>query len=535
MPEQVQKILNRVLEWWKKFNNKQKILLVSITAVIILALVILGYVIAKPTMVDLIICEDTKQASEVNALLEADGSIRYTVSDDGLTFQVRAEDEADANYLLAENEIPAQGYDISNVTDGSFSVTEADKQKKYIVYLESKFVSDLEQFDNIEKATVNITLPNNDGTILSSQEEGTAAVSLRLTKDISEEQAYGLALFVATELGNESTQGITILNMENNQVLYSGADADSSYSMISSQLSNKEKQEENIKNGVKEVLEQSGVFSNIEVALNLDMSFDSTETATHEYSTPDGQTNGPISSQSTYDAETDGGYSAIPGTDSNDDSGYVIQDGDNAHSTVSKTETDYKINEKITKTTNSGGTIQLDTSSISIMATRWITYDEDQLRASGRLEDMTFEEFKAANSEPVQVEVDEELIDMVAKATGFPTENISFVCYQQPQFIETDTSGRSVSDILQIVLAVLIFVLLGYVVFRSTRKQPEAELEPELSVEALLESTAEQQESLEDIGYSEKSETRVLIEKFVEENPDAVALLLRNWLNEDWE
>ena len=42
-------------------------------------------------------------------------------------------------------------------------------------------------------------------------------------------------------------------------------------------------------------------------------------------------------------------------------------------------------------------------------------------------------------------------------------------------------------------------------------------------------------EELEDIGYTEKSETRILIEKFVEENPDAAALLLRNWLNEDWD
>lgn len=71
--------------------------------------------------------------------------------------------------------------------------------------------------------------------------------------------------------------------------------------------------------------------------------------------------------------------------------------------------------------------------------------------------------------------------------------------------------------------------------FRSTRKEQEAELEPELSVESLLETTkTAEMESLEDIGYTEKSETRILIEKFVDENPEAVASLLRNWLNEEW-
>ena len=88
---------------------------------------------------------------------------------------------------------------------------------------------------------------------------------------------------------------------------------------------------------------------------------------------------------------------------------------------------------------------------------------------------------------------------------------------------------------MQIALAVLIFAVLGFVVFRSTRGEREPELEEELSVESLLESTKENQPPLEDIGFNEKSETRMLIEKFVDENPEAVASLLRNWLNEEWE
>ena len=60
------------------------------------------------------------------------------------------------------------------------------------------------------------------------------------------------------------------------------------------------------------------------------------------------------------------------------------------------------------------------------------------------------------------------------------------------------------------------------------------ELEPELSVEDLLATTQEESESLEEIELGEKSETRTMIEKFVDENPEAVASLLRNWINEDW-
>ena len=65
MPENVQNILNKINEWWKKFSVKQKTLLVSITAVIVLALVILAVVMNQPDMVSLITCVNAKQASQV--------------------------------------------------------------------------------------------------------------------------------------------------------------------------------------------------------------------------------------------------------------------------------------------------------------------------------------------------------------------------------------------------------------------------------------------------------------------------------------
>ena len=85
-------------------------------------------------------------------------------------------------------------------------------------------------------------------------------------------------------------------------------------------------------------------------------------------------------------------------------------------------------------------------------------------------------------------------------------------------------------------LAVAILAILILVVLRSTRPLTVEETEPELSVEDMLATTKEAtaQQKVDDIDVQEKSETRIAIEKFVDENPEAVALLLRNWLNEDW-
>lgn len=55
MPERLKAILDKITAWWKKFNTKQRSVLISIVAVVIVALVILGVVISRPTQVEIAI------------------------------------------------------------------------------------------------------------------------------------------------------------------------------------------------------------------------------------------------------------------------------------------------------------------------------------------------------------------------------------------------------------------------------------------------------------------------------------------------
>lgn len=534
MPEQLQKIGNQILEWWKKFSTRQKVLLGSIAAVIILALVILALVVSQPTLTTLIVCESAAQAGEVKSLLDSDGSVSYEMSQDGLTFYVDEKDEAAASILLGQNGIPTSGFGIEDVFSGGFSSTEADKTKRYKLYLEERFADQLEILSNVESASVTLDIPNDDGTILAREQDAYAAVILTLSGEMEDDQALGIAQYIATQLGNDNTDNILILD-SNSNVLFSGGDSSTTVGMASSQLTYQTKVENQLKSEVKDVLVGSGLYDHVEVAPNLNMDFDQYRETTREYYAPDGQTNGMISEQSSYEANTIGGGTAeTPGTDANDDTTYVIEDNNYTESTVTDTTTKYQNNEKVTDRTSSMGDVDYDSSSIAIVAKDYVIYDEDTLRNSGALDDMTFEEYIAANSEPVRMDVDPDYYTMIANATGFPVENISIIAYSEPIF-QYSAGQRTLSDYLQIILAVLILLLLGYVVFRSTRKEKVPEVEEELSVESLLESTKENQEQLEDIGYNEKSETRILIEKFVQENPEAAASLLRNWLNEEWE
>ena len=542
MPEQVQNILNKILEWWKKFNTKQKALLISLTSVVLLALVILAVVMTRPTYVSLYDATDNKEAAAIKELLDSDGTLDYKVS--GTThFEINAKQESEANMLLGTNDYATNGYnlskaDLSKVVNGSFSTTEADKQKLYKDYLETKLAEDLAAQDLIESATVSLDIADDDGTLISRMQESSASVSLRLTGSISDTQAYSIARFVATQLGNNSTDKVTIIDQKTSKIIYSGADQDSDLTLLSSQLDEQERRAASIKSDIKDALAESGLFSNVEVGLNLDMSFQDVEDVVHTFWHNEGMDNGEITSQEIYSASGTGDVGGVPGTYSNSDNTSYYTGGTDGEWSVSNQKTLYSPNEEIKTTTSKGGTINRENCSAAVVAVRNVVYEEDVLKASGALEDMSWEEYKAANGDNRLVENEEEMasyVSMVAKVVGCDESAVEFLCIEKPIFVDSEGNGRTLTDILQIALAVLIFALLGFVVFRSTRKQKETEPEPELSVEALLESTAEAEDELEDIGYSEKSETRILIEKFVDEKPDAAALLLRNWLNEDWE
>ena len=147
---------------------------------------------------------------------------------------------------------------------------------------------------------------------------------------------------------------------------------------------------------------------------------------------------------------------------------------------------------------------------------------------------MTFDEFIAKNNTTNTITISDDEVNLIAAATGVSADKITVLAYEVPQFVSSTNTSKGISNYLMIILTVLIIALLIFVILRGASPLAAEEEEPELSVEQLLATTKENQ-SLDDIEFSDKSETRKMIEKFVDENPEAVAQLLRNWLNDEWE
>lgn len=538
MPDRLREILNNIVAWWKRFTRKQQAIIVSSALVVALAIGILAFVLSRPEMVQIKVCETQKEAATVRDLLEEEG-IYHEISDDGLTFTIKKKDMSAASILLGSNQIETEDAQLKEILSGGLSSTEDDKAKWYQDYQQNELAKILESLNNVEHAEVLLDLPKDDGTLKTSQEEASASVFLTLDGEMEEEQAIGLAKMVATRLGNETTDNIAIMD-SNMNLLFAGGTDSSTVSASTAQLSTKQKTEAMVESQVKKVFTGTGLYQSVDVGTNIALNLDENEVTDLQYSVPEGRDEGYLDTESAYESESEGGVTGVPGTDSNgEDGAYVIEDGSNSSQTITDYTRKYDVNQRVEKSKSAIGDIDYENSSLSISARQYVKYDEDTLKANGTLDDMSFEEYRAQiEAQPKEkLTVDQDLYTLVSNATGIAEDRITIVAYAEPVFITSSGSGRTLSDYLEILLAVLIFALLGFVVFMSMRKDKQEEVEPELSVESLLAATREEEEeeNLEDIGFKEKSEARMLIEKFVDEKPEAVASLLRNWLNEDWE
>ena len=539
--DKIKAVLEKIKNFWNRFNKKQKTVFITVFAAIIGAIVIMAIVLNRDTSVVIRNCTNESEAVEVRNIL-TDAGINCTV-DRNNVIRVSEGDYVEAKLTLGSNNISSDGYSLEDAVNGSFTTTSTDSKNKYKAYLESKFAKDLESIEGIKKARVTIDFKDTDSTIFSSDEDASITAILTLTKELDEDQCESIGLLLATNVGSTDSgkadeavnNNVTVLD-STGRLLYHGGKS-SSYASGKASLKVKQQLEQAIIANAKSVFLANDYYTDLAVAPKLKVDFDDVGIVSKEYKAPEGSEEG-LKSHS-YNVTSNGSFadaSGPAGTESNDeDTSYMIDNGDGTTSEYTLSDYDWLQNEVITTTTKASGQVDYDNSTIALVATKVNQIYEDDAKKQGLLGDMTWDEYKAANSDPVEMDVDDNWVDLVSKATGIPTRNISVMAYSRNAFYDTQKASRSPFFIIQIILAVLIAGLLIFIIIRSMKPVAVKETEPELSVEDMLATTKEQQPTVEDIDLQDKSATRIAIEKFVDENPEAVAALLRNWLNDDWE
>lgn len=535
MQERIKQIPQKILEFWNKYTNKQKTIIICVVAAIFFTIVLLTYIFTKPNYdTKLASFEDNKQASELVALLTAN-TIDYDQSKDGLTIFVQEKDYTPALNLMAENDILSDEWSWEDAYNNSMSTTEKEKEQKRTLAKQTTLRSYLMKYDGVKDATVYLNQPDVSYTVFDDAKDASVSIMLTLEKDMTAKEARSVAMWVANAVGNKTTDNVVIMDQDRN-LLFGGGSDDVLGGEVSDKEDYKEKLRNTISEDVKSVLLNYGFDTATIGSSNIKFDFDKVTERYTEYTPAANQEQGVYSSSYEYEAQGSTSSGGVPGTASNGDleADYQIETNGGNDSKVKQNKYNYLPNERVTKSDYEIGAVKPEESSMAVVAIRYRIYNEEDLERQGQLEGITFQDFIDQNNTRVATEDDvNQITDLIAQTTGIDAANISVVTWEVPIFNAKESQPLDFTNYLMIILAVLIIALLIFVVFRGTAPVEVTEMEPELSVEQLLATTKENQ-SLEDIEFSDKSETRKMIEKFVDENPEAVANLLRNWLQEDW-
>lgn len=533
-------IKDKFLAFWDKYTTKQKTLIISVVLAIFFAIVLLGYFLTRPVYTELVkLSGDT--ASTFDSALSS-GEIDYKKESDSkgnTVFSVEQSQYSDAVLLMGENKITDTEMSWDDAFNNDMTVSSAEKQTKATLALQSSIRKGLMNFDGVEDATVYVNRPTDDGTIFSEKKETSVSASLKLAKgsEITSETAQAIAYYLANAVGNSTTDNIILTDTTGN-LLYGQKEDNTLGGSVSGSDDYKEKLRNTFCKNVSNMLMKAG-YDDVQIgSANIKFNMDKVTELVKTYTANEGQDQGLYSSSYNYKSTGNSGSGGVPGTDSNgDQTDTMIQNTGSSNSETTLDKYNYLPNETVQNIEHEVGAVEPDQSSIGIVLTKYNVIKEETLESQGLLKDTTFEEYVNNNSAVTDLQVPQELITLVSAATGIATNNITIQIKQKPVYEAKESSSfmDNASNYLMVILTLLIAGLLVFVIIKGTSPVEVTELEPELSVEDLLATTQEDdKQDLDEIELSDKSETRQLIEKFVDENPEAVALLLRNWINEDW-
>lgn len=542
MREKVKEIPEKFKAFWDKYTSKQKTIVIAIICVVLIAIGVVAWLASRPTWSKFQVFDSVDDANTMTKALD-DQSITWKASSDGKTIYVHQDDMTNALYAMSDNGLTDKGYTWDDAFDNSMSTTESEKDQKRVLALQSEIRQSLIQYKFIDDANVFINVPESTYTVLSSDDAETAKTSITASielndknKDLLDDKtaetlAYWLANTVGTDVKN------VIINDTDGKCIYNGNTSDGLGGVLtggSTEYCNKLRN--TIADNVTTLLIRCG-YDDAQVGTDgIQFDMNKIETLTKEYSVDDGREYGYPTNLYTYSSKGASGNGGTPGTDSNDsDTDYVNNSSSGTSNTVDVQKlTDLLTNEKVQNIKQETPAIKLADSSLGIVVRKYTVYKEDDLKADGTLDKTTWEQFISQNNKISTTTVSTDEINLISAATGVSANKITVLAYNVPQFVSSTKSSNGISNYLMIILTVLIIALLIFVILRGASPLAAEDEEPELSVEQLLATTKENQ-SLDDIEFSDKSETRKMIEKFVDENPEAVAQLLRNWLNDEWE
>ncbi|HHV65641.1 MAG TPA: flagellar M-ring protein FliF [Peptococcaceae bacterium] len=527
-------IINSFQNYWKKLTKPQRIVLIAAPLLVATALFSLIYWASRPNYVALFTKLDVGSAGAITEKLK-ELKVEYKLADGGSTILVPEKDVAEARLQLANAGLPKEStFSFENLDQMRLGETDKDRRLRYILGLQNELEKTIATLEGVEYARVHIVLPE-PSLFADNQNETTAAVTIKraLGAEMSEEQVRSIANLLAHSVEGLKVDKVTIVDTNGNTLSDFLGNSTSPHRLTANQMQIQQALENNIQLSVQSMLDKVFGPGKTVVRANAVLNFDQ-KTITSQRSENGALVSRQETTETSVNQTPPGG---VPGTEANvpggEAPGYLFNgQGSNSSSERTSITENYQPSVIQEETVVSPG--QIERLTVSVLA------DADSVT-----------EEQLANIEAI-----------VASATGINEERgdliqVARLPFNKTSLLEDRAALEKAAKKEQIIFyaqigaavaAGIIFLIL-LLRFRPRRKYELQPLTPDgqklvtleeaeqiLAAQLEAERQAELKLARKKVKSSEeieKEKIRQEVEKYVKENPDDVARLVKTWLAEE--
>lgn len=485
-------------------DKKKKLIISSI--LIVIGVSVLIFILTRTKYEVLYDNLTPKDAGQVTKQLD-EMNIKWKTGDKENTILVPADEKNKVKLELASEGLPKEGYGfVDAFNDSTWTMTDYEKKERYKYALQNELASTISEIDGIESATVYIDEKEDTGFVLEEDKnETTASVFIKnaQNKNLPTDTIMAIKNLVAGSINMEPDN---VFVMDDSGRLLTENSDESSF-VITDQYSMKQNIEIRTNESLRRFLENVFGYGNVDVRTSVKIDFDSENTNIVEFSPPiEGNEEGLIRSMEEVEEHVTGGNEGgVPGVDGNVPDYQMEENGDSRYDKASHA-INYELNEINKQIRKAPG--QIDTITVAVLINKDVLVDGEMTQDKKN-----------------------EIKDLIIAATGLDTKEVqvSSQSFSAGELKEEKEEKKSNIAIWLIIGALVASAITGFVIYK--RRQEEEEVYDDL--ERTLADAIDEEPKIDEIDFeAEESEMKTQIEKFIEKKPDAVAQLLRTWLNE---
>ena len=526
----IKNLFSKILSFFKNMQKNQRTKLIVLVSIVIIVIVFMTSFLNQKAYSVLYSGMDAEDAGEVFNMLSE--------------MNVDAKPQGDDTILIADDQIDnvrmqlaAQGYPNSGINYDIFQnaaglgVTDMDKQVYYQFQLQENLRQTIRKLDKVEDAVVIINLEKESSFVLSEDEKpATAAVMLMLKNNakLNLEEVRAIAELVSKSVSGLQLDDVRIIDSKMN--LYSIHDEDESAnlgSQIELQQSVQSRLQEQVVNLLTPVFGGSNVLAEVFVSLD----FDDVVTESVVFTPPvDGNEGIVVSMKELREVIKNDDTGTAAGIDSNGGASSYLASSDEDEDAVyyqTSREANYEINETKTLIENAKGQIEdLSVSVIINSAENWDDYTDS---------------VKNLIANAVGVSMDSITVEMLPfKDMEQATEPMDSFVIQQ-QMLDTAQNASTLRLVITLAAALIVMIIIFSIfrMFKPKRSHAAAgvgewdEGVDVLADEEIIPGAMDEEAINNEIDFDKKDNRIAVLEDYIDKNPESVANLLRNWLNED--